>query len=219
MIRYLCRALAPLLFVWATGASAAEPAAPAPAAALSILSVTVEPAAPAADTLCRLRVQIRNAGARPASHLVFRVRIGPHELPVYGKLVYLQALPAGASSEVRLYNFWTSETGRPFPADGKLAVEVTLLEARWVRVETVDGAEVTTPLEPVAGLPVSRSITLTAPPAKYNSSPADSGVHSGVGGGAALAPAAPLPEGHRRIGRQRLEQEGHGTQSRVTRSP
>lgn len=155
--------LAALLVLWIPGASVAESPTPAAAAAgLSILSVGVEPAAPAADTLCRLRVQIQNSGTRPASHLVFRVRVGQHELPVYGKLVTLQTLPAGASTEVRLYNFWSSETGRPFPADGKLTVEVALLEARWVRVETKDGAEVTTPLEPVAGLPVSRNVTLQA---------------------------------------------------------
>jgi hypothetical protein len=160
MIRRL--RLAALVALCVPGAFAAE----SPAPELSLASITVEPAAPAAETLCRLRVEIRNSGARPASYLVFRVRVGGHELPVYGKLVTLQALPAGAATEVRLYNFWSSESGRPFPADGNLTVEVALLEARWVKVENQDGVEVTTPIEAVAGLPVSRSVTLRAAPAK-----------------------------------------------------
>ena len=166
MIRRRWATLAVLLAMGIPAAHAAQPPVSAPESELSLTRVLVEPAAPAADTLCRLRVEIRNSGTRPASHLVFRVRVAGHELPVYGKLVTLQTLPAGATSEVRLYNFWSSETGRAFPADGKLTVEVALLEARWVRVETKDGDEVITPLEPVAGLPVSRSVTLSRAPAR-----------------------------------------------------
>lgn len=148
-----------------SAAKASSPPPPPPASGLSLASITIEPAAVAADTLCRLRVEIRNSTPQPVSYLVFRVRVGGHQLPVYDKLVTLQTLPAAASTEVRLYNFWSSETGRPFPADGNLTVDVSLLEARWVRLETKDGEEVTTPLATVPGLPVSRSVALRAPPA------------------------------------------------------
>ena len=159
--------LATILLLALSGRSVAE--APPPVSGLSLAGVKVEPAAPAADTLCRLRVEIQNSGTQPASHLVFRVRVAGKDLPVYDKLVTLQTLPAGAKSEVRLYNFWSSETGRPYPADGNLTVEVSLVEARWVRVETKDDEEVITPVGPVAGLPVSRSVTLRSAPAKSGS--------------------------------------------------
>jgi hypothetical protein len=163
-----CRALlATMLLLAMSGSSVAEsPPPPPPAAGLSLASLTVQPAAPTADTLCRLRVEIQNSGTQPASHLVFRVRVAGKDLRVYDKLVTLQTLPVGAKTEVRLYNFWSSETGRPYPADGDLTVEVSLLEARWVRVESKDGEEVITPVGPVGGLPISRSITLRAAPAK-----------------------------------------------------
>lgn len=138
-------------------------AAPPPPPGLSLAAIVVEPAAPAVDTLYRLRVRVQNTGRRPASYLVFRVRVGPHELPVYRNLVYLQTLPPDATTEVRLYNFWSNETGRPYPADGKLAVEVSLLEAKWVDVETKAEIETTVPLEAVAGLPATRSLPLESP--------------------------------------------------------
>ena len=164
MIGYRRGVLAAMLLLAMSGRSVAEP--PAPASGLSLTGVEVQPAAPAADTLCRLRVEIQNSGTQPASHLVYRVRVAGQDLPVYDKLVTLQTLPAGAKTEVRLYNFWSSETGRPYPADGNLTVEVSLEEARWVRVESKDGEEVITPVAAVAGLPIRRSITVRAAPAK-----------------------------------------------------
>lgn len=112
------------------------------------------------ETLARLTVQIVNRGEKTASALAFTVTVAGHELPVYARQVFLKSVPAGETTELALYNFWTSETGRPAPADGKLEVEVTLREARWMEVSEEEGAEVWTPVGEVAGLPSSASTTV-----------------------------------------------------------
>lgn len=135
-----------------------EKAAPSP---LVLEAVEITPPEPGVDTLCRLMVKIRNGGGQPASSLHFAVSVAGQELPVYDNQVFMQPLPPEETTEVSLYNFWTTETGRAAPADGKLAVEVTLEEARWLKVERdEEGVEVWQPLEPVPGLPLSRSVTL-----------------------------------------------------------
>jgi hypothetical protein len=68
--------------------------------------------------------------------------------------------------ELALYNFWTGETGRPAPADGKLSVEVSLREAKWMErsVEQAEGeppVDVWTPTGMVEGLPVTASTVVT----------------------------------------------------------
>jgi hypothetical protein len=133
---------------------------------LSIEAVKVEPASPAPDTLCRLSVTVRNAGTRRASAFEIAVRINGQELPAYKSRLYLQPIEPGATGEIRLFNFWSSETGRPAPQDGKLAVEVTLTRAAWVEKETKDGAEIWTPAGAVEGLPVSKTANLTMAKAK-----------------------------------------------------
>ncbi|HYO14918.1 MAG TPA: CARDB domain-containing protein [Thermoanaerobaculia bacterium] len=132
-----------------------------PAPPLSVEAVKVEPSSPAPDTLCRLSITLRNAGARKASAFEIAVRINGQELPAYKSRLYLQPIEPGATGEIRLFNFWSSETGRPAPPDGKLAVEVTLTRAAWVEKETKDGAETWTPAGTVEGLPVSKTVTLT----------------------------------------------------------
>lgn len=127
---------------------------------LAVESIEVRPPNPGPDTLCQLRVRVRNRGSRQASALGFTVRVGGQELAVYRNQLYLQTIAPGAAGEVRLFNFWTSETGRPAPADGKLKVEVTLAEARWVEVKTENGAEVWRPAGTVEGLPASAALVL-----------------------------------------------------------
>ncbi len=122
-------------------------------AALEILSVAVEPASPGPETLCDLRVEIANRGREAASRFAFEVRVSGEALTVYEDELVLQPIPPGESAEVRLHNFWSSETGRPFPQDGKLVVEVTLREASWVRVDEASGTR--RPVGQVGGLPVS----------------------------------------------------------------
>jgi len=164
-------AAAVLLTSWLPGAAAQETPAPssdeasadAPKPMVTIASVEV--AAPAGktlgpDTLARLTVKLANRGTRTASVLAFTVEVAGHELPVYGNQVFLKPIPPGEPVELQLYNFWTSETGRPAPADGKMKVEVTLREARWVEVTQEEDTEVWTPKEPVEGLPVSASTTV-----------------------------------------------------------
>ena len=147
-------ALAAVSFV--TRAAAVEPAAtPAPPpSALALTKVTVTPTGAGTDTLCQLRVEIANRGDRVASELAFTVKVNGHELPVYGNQLFMQRLDPGKTATVRLYNFWTTESGRPAPADGKYRVEVTLAAARWYQIATDNGAEVWTPVGAVPGLPV-----------------------------------------------------------------
>ena len=129
-----------------------------------LAGIEVTPAAPGPDTLCRLVATVENRGSRAVYSLGFDVELNGQALPVYEKQLFLQVIEAGESDDVALYNFWTSETGRPAPADGRLEVVVRLREARWVDVSEVeeDGetVEVWTPVGEVAGLPVTASRTL-----------------------------------------------------------
>ena len=139
------------------GQNAEQPASveekmPAPTA---IESIEISPEKPGVDTLCTLRVKLSNTAEKAISALRFEVELGGAALPVYARQLFMDALPPGATTEVELYNFWTTETGRAAPKDGKLGVVVRLAEARWVSFATEeDGTEVWTLGEPVEGLPV-----------------------------------------------------------------
>jgi hypothetical protein len=148
-----------LLAVLLGTAAAARAEAPKPT--LTLEAVKVEPASPRPDALCHLTVTVRNAGSQVASSLEFVVKVNGQELPAYKKRLYLTPVEPGATREIRLFNFWSTETGRPAPANGKLGVEVALAHASWVRKASRDGAEVWTPAGEVPGLPASRNVTLT----------------------------------------------------------
>jgi hypothetical protein len=128
--------------------------------ALTLETVRVEPASPEPDTLCRLSVTLRNRGEHPASALELMVKIDGREITAYKDRLYLQAVQPGTEREIRLFNFWSTEAGRPAPKDGNLTVEVTLARASWMQREMKDGAEVWSPLGPVDGLPVTRNVVL-----------------------------------------------------------
>jgi hypothetical protein len=132
-----------------------------PKPALSLEAVKVEPASPRPDTLCHLAVTLKNAGTQTASALELVVKVNGRELPAYKTRLYLTPVEPGATREVRLFNFWSTETGRPAAADGRLNVEVTLAGASWMRKTSRDGAEVWTPTGEVPGLPAAKSIILT----------------------------------------------------------
>lgn len=133
--------------------TAERPPEPPP---LAVTKIAVTPEKPAAEALCQLRVTLENRGEKTATALRFRVAVGGRALAVYDKQLFMAAVPPGGKTEVRLYNFWTGESGRPAPADGKLAVEVTLQEASWVTIETDgSGEEVWTLGDPVPGLPAA----------------------------------------------------------------
>lgn len=128
---------------------------------VTVEAVTVEPEEPGPDTLCRLAVTLRNRGDRTVSQLGFAVTLDGQALPVYGQQLFYYRLEPGATAKVPLYNFWTTETSRPAPADGKLTVAVTLEEARWVEIsEDDEGVEVWKLRQPVAGLPSAASVEL-----------------------------------------------------------
>ncbi len=146
-----------LLILGGVPASHAETAK----APITIESVKVEPAAPRTDTLCHLTISLKNGGAQPASGLEFVVKVNGKPLAAYDKRLYLIAVEAGATRELHLFNFWSTETGRPAPADARLNVEVTLAHASWAKKTSRDGAEVLAPAGDVPGLPVSKAITLT----------------------------------------------------------
>jgi len=129
-----------------------------------LAGIEVDPAAPGADTLCKLTARIANNGGRAVYSFGFDVELNGKPLRVYEKQLFLQVIDEGQSEDVALYNFWTSETGRPAPADGRLEVLVRLREARWVEVSQVeeDGEtiEVWTPVGDVVGLPLTASLVL-----------------------------------------------------------
>jgi len=134
------------------------------ASGLTLEAVQVDPAHPGPDTLCKLKVTIRNSGDKIASQLAFTVTVGGHELPVYGNQLFMVPLRPGESTDIDLYNFWSTETSRPAPAGNELDVRVELREAEWMKIEVVDEdgdeVEVWDPLGPVDGLPTSTVITL-----------------------------------------------------------
>lgn len=144
--------------------TAQEEGAAALAPQLKIEEISVEPASPAADTLCQLRVKISNTGEQIASRLGFSVSLNGQDLGVYGNQIFMYPVNPGTTEEVSLYNFWTTETSRTMPADGKLRVEVALKEAVWTQVATETDEEgeieVWTPIGPVEKLPTSATITL-----------------------------------------------------------
>ena len=143
-----------------TASARAEEAPKPPSSPLTLGAVTVTPATPGADTLCELRVEVANNGDRVASQLAFAVKVNGQELPVYRNQLFMQRLDPGKTTTVRLYNFWTTESTRPAPKDGRYRIEVTLREAKWYEIATKDGVEDWTPLSAVAGLPLTATVTV-----------------------------------------------------------
>lgn len=146
------------------GLSASAPAVAQedrPRPRVTVEAVTVEPKEPGPDTLCRLTVTLSNKGDRVASQLGFAVTVNGQELPVYAQQLFYHRLEPGATAEIPLYNFWTTESSRPTLADGKLTVAVTLEEASWVEIsEDDEGVELWKLRQPVAGLPSAASVEL-----------------------------------------------------------
>ncbi len=98
---------------------------------IQVEKVEVTPKNAGAETLCQLWVTIRNNGSHYASAFEFEVQVASHQLPVYGNHSFLTAVAPGESKRLRLFNFWTNETGRPYPGSGSLEVSVSLQQASW----------------------------------------------------------------------------------------
>ncbi len=148
-----------LVFGLITGIASAQTDGPSEPELL-ISKITVEPGEPTASTLCSLQVELDNRGDQIASQLEFRVTVNETDLPVYGNQVFMYPISAAGSTEIKLYNFWSTETSRPMPKDGRLNVEVTLVSAQWMKIAVEDGVETWEPLAPVAGLPTSNKTSV-----------------------------------------------------------
>ena len=126
----------------------------APGLALEAAEVT--PAKASADALCQLRARIKNGGTRVATAFVFALKLDGKEIAVYRNHVFMDPIDPGETRSIKLYGFWTSETGRPLPTSGDLTVELTLQEARWMKMEKdAEGARVWQDLGAVEGLPLT----------------------------------------------------------------
>jgi hypothetical protein len=151
--------------------TAQEETAPSPVVVESVRveapnpSTEPERRCPGPDTLCKLTVVLANHGDRTASQLGFRVELNGESLVVYDNQLFMYPVQPGETTEIPLYNFWTTETSRPdMPAGGAYEVAVTLHEAQWTDISVdEEGVEVWKPLGPVEGLPVTGSITLETP--------------------------------------------------------
>ena len=105
----------------ATSPAFAQP--PAPKLVLEAAEVT--PRSASADALCQLRARIKNAGQEIAAAFVFAVKINGQDLSVYRNHVFMDPIKPGETRSLRLYGFWTSESGRQLPAAGDLTVELS----------------------------------------------------------------------------------------------
>ena len=126
--------------------------------ALTIVAVDIQPPHPGPDTLCKLKVRLRNSGSDAASNLSFQVTVNGKRLAPYMNHTFRSFVAPRKDTEVSLYNFWSSEYGRPFPSDGRLVVEVRLTAARWVAPGSTNSATLAGPVDP---LPAPFSVTLS----------------------------------------------------------
>lgn len=124
------------------------------AADVAVDAILVEPASPAPETLCRLKVRLKNSGTRAVSHFKVRVQIDGKDVPQYDIQSYAVDIDAGATREILLHSFWTSSAAKPFD------IKVELVEAQWVQVKREGTTTSTTPVEPVTGLPVGTSLSV-----------------------------------------------------------
>jgi hypothetical protein len=132
-----------------------------PAPKLVLEAAEVTPRSAPADALCQLRARIKNAGQSIAAAFVFAVEINGQEIPVYRNHVFMDPIEPGETRSLRLYGFWTSETGRQLPAEGDTVVELELLEARWMKAEKdAEGTIVWSDLGAVENLPQSARETV-----------------------------------------------------------
>ena len=125
---------------------------------LKIVAVDVQPANPGPDTLCQLRVRLRNSGKESASDLSFQVTVNGVRLGNFINHTFRSILVSGKDTDIPLFNFWSSEYSRPYPHDGRLVIEVRLIGARWVGARSKNADTLAGPVEP---LPDPVSVTLT----------------------------------------------------------
>jgi len=126
------------------------------ASALSVEAVSVSPATPGPNSLCTLNVRLKNAGSKTATNFRFKVTIDGQEVTTYRIETYAVDIAPGVSGTVALHNFWTAAAPR-----ASSTVEVSVVEASWAEVKREANASTTTPADPVGGLPVTATQTIT----------------------------------------------------------
>ena len=159
----LRRARAALLVVFAATMAAAPRLGGDDAPALRLEAVLVKPTAARPDSLCHLEARIANDGRETASAFAFRLKLDAHDIGAYRDHLFLDPIAPGETRTLTLFSFWTNETSRPLPANGTLAVELTLESARWMKsAKDADGVRVWSDVGPVEGLPqtVRASVTI-----------------------------------------------------------
>ena len=135
-----------------------RPASSADQSRLSIVAVDVQPSKPGPDTLCKLRVRLRNAGTVTASDLSFQVTVNGKLLGNFLNHTFRFPLEAGKETEVSLFNFWSSEYSRPYPSDGRLVIDVRVTGARWAAPGSTTTATLADSVQP---LPAPFTVTVT----------------------------------------------------------
>jgi hypothetical protein len=129
----------------------------AEAADIRLDAITVEPASPHPAKPCTLKVHVTNSGTQAVSFFKFSVVINGEEVRTYKNQLYVVTIDAGKSDNVELYNFSSPSVAQAF------AVQITLVEAQWVRVQRDGKSSTTTPTGLVPGLPTSRALSVQMP--------------------------------------------------------
>jgi hypothetical protein len=124
-------------------------------------AVVVRPTSAPPDTLCHLEARLANRGAAIASSFAFSLKLDGHEIAAYRDHLFMDPIAPGETRTLPLFSFWTNESQRPLPASGTLAVELTLVSARWTKSERdAEGVVVWTDLGAVPGLPQTSRATV-----------------------------------------------------------
>ena len=154
VLRFALAAFLVLLAAPAAAQDEAPAAAETKAPPVTVTKIALDPAAPAVDQLVKLTVTLESSGEEILTAFGFDVTVNGVALPVYDKQLFVEPLAPGATLQLPLYNFWTTETSRPAPKDGELTVSVVLREARpMTRSTEEDGTEVWDLGEPLDALP------------------------------------------------------------------
>jgi len=145
--RRLCVACLALLL-------AAGSASAAGAADVAVEAVIVEPASPGPSAICGLKVRLKNGGTQPIANFRFSVKVDGQDVAVYKTHSYAVNIEARTADELALYSFYSPAAAKAFD------VQVTLVEAEWLQIKRDGTTTTTTPTGPVAGLPVSGSVSV-----------------------------------------------------------
>ena len=103
-------------------------------------------------------MRLRNSGTQSASELSFQVTVNGKRLGNFINHTFRSTLDSGRDTDVPLFNFWSSEYGRPYPPDARLVIEVRLIGARWIDKGSKNAETLAGHVEP---LPAPFSLTLT----------------------------------------------------------